>query len=360
MLKRYELPQIDNLKINGRTTENLRPLTLFWTASGFEVNARASELWCEIEADYDTQEPWFSILINGAPIARQMAVKGRYQICLFRNRNPKECKHVQFVKDSQAMHDDEACCLQIHALYTDGEFCPLQEKDYKLEFIGDSITSGEGIFGAKEESDWVSMFFSGVNSYAAITAEKLNADFRICSQSGWGLFASWDGDTDRVLPRNYEKICGVLTGEHNLLLGAQDDYDFTRWQPDAVIINLGTNDEAAFAMADFTHELSEFEAAAVDFLKKIRGCNPKAEMIWAYGMIGDTMQIPIVHSIDTYSRQTGDTRIHYIQLPTTTSETVGAREHPGLLAHRQAAEVLSEYLLSLQSFIDKRRVGERE
>ena len=347
MLKKYDLKQIDYLKVNGRTTDCLEPLTLFWTASGFEINVRASEFWVEIEADYEEQEPWFSVLINGAPISRQMAIKGRHKICLFRSRNPEENKHIKFVKDSQAMHDDEACCLQIHAFYTDGEFCPIQEHKYKLEFVGDSITSGEGIYGAKEESDWVSMFFSGVNSYAAITAEKLDADFRICSQSGWGLFASWDGCLDHILPDGYEKICGVLTGTHNLSLGAQDNYDFTTWQPDAVIINLGTNDGSAFDMDDFPHELSEFEDAAVAFLKKVRRCNPNAEIVWVYGMLGDAMVIPIVRSIDTYIRQTGDTKVHYVQMPATTSKTVGSREHPGLLNHQMTAEILSEYLLSL-------------
>lgn len=347
MVKEYNLTQIEHLKVNGRTTGCLEPLTLFWTASGFEVNVKAAELWVEMEADYGEQEPWFSVLINGAPIARQMAMKGRNKVCLFRSRNPEEIKHVKFVKDSQAMHDDEKCCLQIHALYTDGEFCPVKEHKYKLEFIGDSITSGEGLYGAKEEIDWVSMFFSGVNSYAAMTAEKLDADVRICSQSGWGLFASWDGYLDRNLPDGYEKICGVLQGERNIALGAQNAYDFTKWQPDAVIINLGTNDASAFAIEDFAHEVSEFEDAATAFLEKVRRCNPDAEIVWVYGMLGDAMNLSIVRAIDTYSRKTGDTKVHYVQMPSTTSKTVGSREHPGVLNHQLAAEILSEYLISL-------------
>lgn len=344
MIKEYKLSQLEYLKINGRTSDCLEPLTLFWTASGFEVNVRAVELWVEIEADFEEQEPWFSVLINGAPIARQMAMKGRNRICLFRNRNPEEIKHVKFVKDSQAMHDDEKCCLQIHKLYTDGEFYPIKEHLYKLEFIGDSITSGEGVFGAKEELDWTAMFFSGVYNYAAKTAEMLDADFRICSQSGWGLFASWDGNLEHVLPDNYEKICGVLTGKHNHLLGALDDYDFTKWQPDAVIINLGTNDESAFKMENFAHSLSEFEDAGVAFIKKVRHYNPNAAIIWAYGMLGNGMHTSIVHAIDTYKKQTSDIKVSYLELPETTSETVGSRQHPGVLNHRLAAESLAAFL----------------
>lgn len=344
MLKEYKLSQWKDLKINGRTTDCLEPLTLFWTASGFEVNVKAAELWVEIEADYEAMEPWFSVLVNGAPIARQMAMKGRNRICLFRGRNPEEVKHVKFVKDTQAMHDDEVCCLQIHALFTDGEFYPVKEHPHKLEFIGDSITSGEGIFGARKELDWVSACFSGVHNYAVMTAEKLDADLRICSQSGWGLFASWDGRLDHVLPDIYEKVCGVLTGEHNRMLGALEDYDFTRWQPDAVIINLGTNDSVAFANEGFTHERWEFEEAGVAFLKKVRHHNPKAAIVWVYGMLDNEMNISIVRAIDAYCRQTGDQKVSYLELPAITPETVGCREHPGVKHHRLAAEVLSAYL----------------
>lgn len=346
MLKEYKLSEIEHLKVNGRTTDCLEPLTLFWTGSGFELNAKGSELWVEIEADYDEQEPWFSVLVNGAHIARQMALKGRSRICLFRSRNPEEIKHVKFVKDSQAMHDDETCCLQIHSVFFDGEFYKVEEKPYKLEFIGDSITSGEGTFGAREEIDWVAMFFSGVHNYAAFTAEAVNAEFRIISQSGWGAYASWDGQLDRALPKYYEKVCGVLQGEHNRLLGSQDDYDFTKWQPDAVIINLGTNDGSAYSMPEFQKDMECFENAVIDFLKKVRHYNPKAEIIWAYGMLGYIMNAPLTRAINAYSAKTGDSRVHFLQLPNTTKETVGSREHPGIPSHKVAAGVLSDYLKS--------------
>lgn len=289
-------------------------------------------------------EPWFSVLINGVPIARQMALQGRNKVCLFRSRNAEEIKNVRVVKDSQTMHDDERCFLQVHSLLTEGEFCQVEDRPYKLEFIGDSITSGEGVFGAKEEIDWVSMFFSGVDSYAALTADMVNADFRICSQSGWGLFASWDGCTDRVLPTGYEKVCGVLKGQRNVDLGAQKDFDFAKWQPDAVIVNLGTNDGSAFAINGFAHGVDEFEAAAVAFLKKIRRCNPKTDIVWVYGMLGYTMSMPIARAIDTYQKETKDQSVHYLQLPNTTEETVGARLHPGRKSHSLAAGVLADYL----------------
>ena len=150
-LKEYRLNELEKncLKIWGRTNGCLTPLTVFWTAGGVEFNVKASELWLEIETDYDSYELWGSVLVNGAHVSRQMLQKGRYWLCLFRNMNPDVAKTVRFLRDLQAMSDDQGAKLQIHAVRTDGSFLPVADRPYKLEFIGDSITSGEGTIGAK-------------------------------------------------------------------------------------------------------------------------------------------------------------------------------------------------------------------
>ena len=50
-LKEYKLSELGNLKVHGRTTGDLSPLSLFWTGSGIELNVKASELWIGLEAD---------------------------------------------------------------------------------------------------------------------------------------------------------------------------------------------------------------------------------------------------------------------------------------------------------------------
>lgn len=363
MLQQYKVSEINNIKINGRTTECLDPLTLFWTASGFELNARGSELWVEIEAGFDLHEPWFSVLINGAHVTRQMAYPGRNWVCLFRNMNQEEVKRVHFVKDVQAMNEDSGHYLQVLNFRFDGVFEPIEEKPYKIEFIGDSITSGEGTVGAKEESDWISMFFSGVTNYAAYTAEKLNAEFRIYSQSGWGLVSGWNNDPNWVLPPYYEKVCGFLKGEHNRMLGAFEDYDFTKWQPDMIVINLGTNDASAFVEPEWVDEVSgerfkqhlnedgsfkmedreRLEQTIIGFLYKLRKYHKNARIVWVYGMLGYLLTNPIVHAIDEYQQQSGDTNVEFLQLPATNKDTVGSREHPGVPSHKIAADIIFDF-----------------
>lgn len=363
-LKVQALSDIEYLKVHGRTTGCLSPLTLFWTGSAIEFNVRGSELWIEVEVDYDNYEPWISIVMNSVSVSRQMLTAGRYWICVFRGMNNSVLKNVRIVKDLQAMSEDPACALQIHAVKVDGEFLPVEEKPYKIEFIGDSITSGEGTIGAKAEEDWIPMWFSAIHNYTAMTAEALNADYRIISQSGWGVLTSWDNNPHANIPEYYEQVCGLLTGAKNEALGALKEHDFDSWQPDVVVVNLGTNDGGAFHSPEWKdgvtgehhkqrlnedgtyneQDLEAFEEAAVNFLIKLRKNNKNAHIVWVYGMLGIPMMPAIYRAVDAYTKKTGDKKVSVVQLPNTTDETVGSRYHPGVLAHEQAAKELAAYI----------------
>lgn len=360
-LRTTPIHQVENIKILGRTTVSKTPVTLFWTASGIEANVKASEFWIELEADYSTYEPWISVLINGVLISRQMVTKGRQWLCIFRNLNGDTVKHIQILKDVQAMADDSGHCLQVHAVKCDGKFEPLEEPSCRIEFIGDSITSGEGAIGSQKEEDWVSMWFSAVYNYATITSRKLGAECRILSQSGWGVLSGWDNNPNSVIPPIYEKVCGLLKGERNSALGCLDMHDFSSWQPDVIVINLGTNDYNAFVTPGWqdphsgvvykqkSHtdgtfdetDLEKFQNEIIDFLSKLRKCNSKAHLLWAYGILGNQLMPAIESAAKRYQEISGDQNVSVLLLPEMETEGLGARFHPGLPAHEAAATALS-------------------
>ena len=355
------LPQIRAL---GRHTGR-DPLPLFWTASGAELLFTGSELWFQLECDYTEIEPWVSIELNGAWIARQALAPGCNRVCAFRGMTPGTPKHVRLLNDVQPMPQDPTHFLQLNAVeYAGGEFLPLPEPRYRLEFVGNSITSGEGTLGARQEEDWIGAFFSAENTYARLTSDTLGAEYRIVSQSGWGVVCGWDNDPHHTLPPYYEQVCGVAEGARNAALGAKLQNDFSAWQPDAVILNIGTNDESAFrnpAWLDpvtgkayklrtlpdgscHPEDVRRLQDAACDFLTVLRKRNPRAVLIWSYGMLGSGLQDVLQGAVRQYCSRSGDTRAFYLPLPDTTDETVGSRQHPGALAHRAAAEVLTAFL----------------
>lgn len=349
------LDRLPQVRILGRTT-GTETVNLFWTGSGIELEFTGSELWLFLNADYNEFEPWICVELNGARIIRMPVNKGKSEVCLFRGMTVGKVKHVRILKEVQAMHQDPGHLLQITGVgYIDGTFLSLPEPKLRLEFVGDSITSGEGTMGAVGEEDWISAFFTAENTYPRMVADAFKAEYRVVSQSGWGIVTGWDGNEYNKIPPFYTQVCGLLEGERNASLGALAEYDFTAWQPDAVIINLGTNDVTAIcAAAELgqawagTKDAKEAEKiltiAIRDFLKVVREHNPRAQILWAYGMLGDHL-LPVIRSaVENYAEETKDTQIHFLQLPDTTEETVGSRMHPGVKAHEKAAQVLEIFL----------------
>ncbi|MDD4368985.1 MAG: GDSL-type esterase/lipase family protein, partial [Oscillospiraceae bacterium] len=349
--RRYDLANIPGLKVLGRCPELTKSLTLFWTGSGLAVAVAATELWVELYADYERLEPWLDIIINGDLSQRLLLTRGQQRICVFRGQSPDIVKQVRLLRDTQAMSDDDRTLLQIRALETDGHFLSPPEPALKLEFIGDSITSGEGASGAVSETDWVPACFSAYYNYTYETAARLAADYHCLSQSGWGVYTGWDGNRRHALPLYYPQICGVLGGARNLRLGATAAWDFTAFKPDYIIINLGTNDAGALQASPAAEqaELSaQIEQAAVAFWQQLRQLNPASYLIWAYGMLGHPLLPQLTRALQTYQRLSSDDRAELLLLPSAEQTGYGSRQHPGKAAHRAAAAVLTRRVRQLE------------
>lgn len=352
----FQLPQV---RILGRHVPTDGALTLFYTASGIECLCTGSELWLELNADYAQYEPWLSIELNGAWLSRFPVAPGRSRVCVFRGMTPGTPKRVRVLKDVQAMHDDPRHLVQITALcWEEGDFLPLPAPRYRLEFVGDSITSGEGAIGARGEEDWVPAFFSAMNHYGRMTADRLQAEYRLVSQSGWGILSSWDNRPECRVLAYYDKVCGVAAGARNAALGAGQPNDFAAWPADAVIVNLGTNDVSAlhnpawtdpvtgrtFQQTDTPENRAALVRAVGDGLAMLRRCNPGALLVWAYGMLGAELRPTLEEAVARYCRESGDARARFLPLPPTEAADFGARHHPGVTAHRRAADTLAAFL----------------
>ena len=100
------------------------------------------------------------------------------------------------------------------------------------------------------------MFFSALRDYACLTAKELDAEYRVFSQSGWGVYNSWDNNRNSAIPKYYKEICSLMPGEENERLGGKQPHDFSAWQPDVIVVNLGTNDVAGFDQPEWLDEIT--------------------------------------------------------------------------------------------------------
>jgi lysophospholipase L1-like esterase len=100
-----------------------------------------------------------------------------------------------------------------------------------IEVVGDSISCGYGTLGTLGDSDGFSTE-SHWDTYGAVAARALDAELSTIAMSGQGVYRNYGGDMTCTLPAVYTR---ALTNDATPL------WDFGA-QPQAVIVNLGTND----------------------------------------------------------------------------------------------------------------------
>lgn len=362
-MKYYGISEISKINIYGRVGIQTDSLPLLFNGSGVEVVTTGSELWIDVETDCGYFEPWVVYEINGAFMGRMMLLPGEHSICLYRSMEPSTPKCVRFYRDTPAMNDDPDIKVLVKGFKTDGEFKDVPRRPYKIEFIGDSITSGEGTYGAHDDMDWLPMYMSASINYATMTAKELNADYHLLSQGGWGVYCGWDNDIRHNIPSMYEKLCGFSRGPKFEAIETQQPYSF-EWQPDAIVVNLGTNDDTAFHQPPFVdpdtkniycqrtnadgsynrEDLAKVQKAVVDFLYMLRKHNPNAHIVWVYGMLGYSLNLEIMEAIAKYRAESNDSNVSFLNLPNTQEDGFGSHMHPGLKSHEIASKVLTDYL----------------
>ncbi len=324
------------VKLTGRVPK-AEPGRLEWSGSSLELRISAGELWVDVTSEYQICEPWLAVIIDGALYQRRSVTRDETRICIFRGLNPNTEKRVRIIRETQSMPEDPDLKFVIREIETDENavFHMVPDRSIHLEIIGDSITSGEGCLGNHHLQDWVPMCFSHVNSYPFLLAESLNADVQVVSHSGWGVLSSWDGDRTRAIPLIYDA----------------DEGDVLPYQPDYVIVNLGTNDETAMRDSpDPEAYRRDFQLAVTEFLKKIRAIHPNAQIIWAYGMLGHAMQNDIQKGIRAFQAQSTDTEpgVRFLLLPDTAEQEMESRSHPGQAAHQRDADQLKEKIMDME------------
>lgn len=329
-----------NIRLLGRHAADTVPFRPYWTGSGVELMLQCRRLAVELELPQldSWQTVWMLVSVDHAPVARFALTPGRNWYTVLEGMDPAVSHRVSIVRETQPIADGFTTELLMHNLRSDGTLLPLPQPKMTVEFIGDSLTSGEGIVGPQGAMEWQTIWLSSFN-YSHLVCQALDAQKRIISQSGWGVFSSWDNDPSCVLSRIYDAVCA---------LGDADPtpYDFSREKADLVVINLGTNDSGAIAQLEEAAQgqrRRDIHRSAQQLLLQVRRNNPDAWILWVYGMCGDPLS-DLFRSAVADRQSQGDPRVGYLTLDICTAEEQGSRIHPGILNHQAAAQKIVQWV----------------
>jgi len=196
----------------------------------------------------------------------------------------------------------------------------------KIQFLGDSITVGYGSMDWLSPSAWSTDSEDGTITYAALTSKYFGADNHTIAVSGRGVIWNTGSSKD--------------TANHAPLMYEYWDWnDHKQWnhslyQPDVVVINLGTNDRGNITNdADHT----TFKNAVYNLIAQVRKDNPNAHIIWAYGAMGDSNNVESdIKAMVAKHNSEGDSKVSYITLTKGTT----CLGHPTSAAHQTCATEL--------------------
>lgn len=218
---------------------------------------------------------------------------------------------------------------------------PPADSNRRIEIIGDSITCGFGNEGSPD-MEYDPRYDNGWLSYGVAAARLLTADYMIIGRSGYGIIRDYEGNRSNTLPSVY----------HLTLPEKSEQWDFTRWIPDVVVINLGTND---FSYG-YVPERKEFIRAYLDLIHTIRNHYPHTCIVCTVGPLvdGDALIITqdyVQNGIVGQLVNSSQNWISYLEFPHQKAEDgYGISMHPSVKTHEFMGKRLSDEIRRIKNW----------
>jgi len=209
----------------------------------------------------------------------------------------------------------------------------------KIEVIGDSITCGYGNEGADQYCNFSAETENHYATYAAIAARNVGADLVTVAWSGKGVIYNYGDDKTDPLPALYDR---TLPGDPSSL------WDFS-FQPDVVVLNLGTNDFST----DGDPSEAEFVGAYQAFLSHLRDKYPGAYLLCMVptllsGNDLTTAQAYVEKAVQA-RKSAGDSAIEAWAM-SVTQDGWGCDWHPSSATHANMGAALTQKLAAIKGW----------
>lgn len=223
-----------------------------------------------------------------------------------------------------------------------------QPDPLKIEFIGDSITCGYGIEGIVEKDTFTTQQERPDKAYAFLTAKALGADVHLCSWSGIGLTSNYVDpetinlpDTHWLMPSTWPYTDKSLS----LRLGLEPEIwdSKARFEPDVVIINLGTNDISW--VRGIEERRINFVSAMQQFLEAIHRRSPDCAILCCLGIMGEALNDSVAEAVNLFKKDFPNVKADFVPFKNQDEKDgIGADWHPSAITHKKAAKLLTEKL----------------
>lgn len=318
----------DYFNFYGRNWYNASKQSVMFAygTAGFEISFYGTELKAQMTAIINsTYKPRMQVLLDGEKVYSDANAR----IIEINDANKKEYTivsgleegwhTVKVLKRTAALRG--ATCMDVAGLVsvsTDGYLIAADdEPELKIEVYGDSITCGYG--NLTDGKTMTSDNTNGLLTYYYQAAQSLGAQVNAMGHSGWGVYVGTGADTN--IPQWYKNYTKTAYGFN------YDEWDFSKYVPDVIVFNLGTNDASGVGSV---YESDDFVKYYKQMIDGVWAKSPNAYIILSYGMMGAnaTVSEDIQRVVNEYKTANANAKISYLQF---TNKSVSG--HPTYSAH---------------------------
>ena len=220
----------------------------------------------------------------------------------------------------------------------------------QIEFIGDSYTAGYGNMSTTRDcssNGGVTRNSDADQSFGALTARTLGADYQINAWSGMGMVRNYGGNYPDLSFRSY--YLQTLQAVWN-----STPFQSATWKPQVVVVGLGIND---FSTALNSNEkwansdalVADYKSAYQGFLDTLRaqyGADTTI-VVSATAVSGTTLFADSAQQVVKDRNAKGDTKVVYWYYDDPTLDHLGCDWHPSQHDDKVISGLLNNYLATL-------------
>lgn len=343
----------DKLIWTGRYLDDDNVRYFNYSASGFEFSfcgTKAQSLLLSNPKDHGDNVAVIAVFIAkygedypAEPEKRIVLSESVNEITLFESEK-KQKVSVKVMKFSEVAF----AYAGLKSLEIDGKLLKSKENRNapKIEFIGDSITCGYGIEGKWGEDTFSTKTERPDLAYAYKTCQKLKADYSLVSWSGIGITSTYiepeisDPDNlwtmDRMWPYTDRKLSLTLKKEPEI-------WDESKFSPDVVVINIGTNDNS-WVRGD-SGKTKVYISAYRSLLEAVHRRSPDAKICCCLGIMGQDLCPAVEEAVRLFKEDFPSVKIKSVKFELQLEEDGIATDwHPSAVTHEKASVLLAREL----------------
>jgi lysophospholipase L1-like esterase len=313
-----------NSRLIGRFDRNLKNKARFtWPGSAIEFNFEGTQAAINISSQTQVR---FTVSVDGGAPQNLWVESGDRHYSLVSN--------LVFGKHSLRLTRVSESTAGVTALIGDPEvdgslaLAPDAPKK-RLLVIGDSITAGYGVEGTAPTCGYALSTSNQQLAYAAVAANALGADLHAIAWSGIGAWRSY-GEKIPSNPTISVRYPRTLADDNTSI------WDISQFTPDAILINIGTNDYWEGSATD------DYRLAMASLLAKVQSDYPaKAVYLIVSPMLGGaarTAQKDVLSSLVKDKIQVLDLGV------SDGSEGYGCDYHPNSVTQARLGKALEKKL----------------